>query len=89
MTTSNAPQRPVRHCFSRRRFLRGAGVSLALPWMESLKVRAAETGELLSSPVRFACIYFSNGVEPVHWWARGSGASMEIGPGLKPLQPLR
>jgi hypothetical protein len=57
--------------------------------MESLKVRAAETGELLSSPVRFACIYFSNGVEPVHWWARGSGASMEIGPGLKPLQPLR
>ncbi len=33
-------------------------------------------------PVRFACIYFSNGVEPMHWWAKGSGAAMEIGPGL-------
>ncbi|MEO1974401.1 MAG: DUF1552 domain-containing protein, partial [Pirellulaceae bacterium] len=25
----------------------------------------------------------------MHWWARGNGASMEIGPGLKPLQPFR
>jgi hypothetical protein len=36
-----------------------------------------------------ACIYFSNGVEPAHWWAKGSGASMEIGPGLAPMQPFR
>ena len=40
-------------------------------------------------PVRFACLFFSNGVEPEHWWARGSGAAMEIGPGLAPMQPLR
>jgi hypothetical protein len=40
-------------------------------------------------PLRFACIYFSNGVEPIHWWAKGSGASMEIGPGLEPLRPYR
>jgi len=78
---------------SRRAFLRGAGISLALPWLESLPVRAEESGKLTTQPdtskppVRFACIYFSNGVEPVHWWARGSGAAMEIGPGLKPLQP--
>jgi hypothetical protein len=39
--------------------------------------------------VRFACLFFSNGVEPEHWWARGSGASMEIGPGLAPMQPHR
>ena len=26
------------------------------------------------------CIYFSNGVEPDHWWAKGSGAAMELGP---------
>lgn len=80
---------------SRRGFLRGTGIALALPWLESLPVRAAETGKLTTGPdastppVRFACIYFSNGVEPVHWWARGSGASMEIGPGLKPLEPHR
>ena len=27
-----------------------------------------------SRPLRFACVYFSNGVEPIHWWAKGSGA---------------
>jgi hypothetical protein len=79
---------------SRRGFLRGAGISLALPRLESLPVRAAETGKLTSQrdtakpPVRFAGMYFSNGVEPVHWWARGRGWSMEIGPGLEPLKPL-
>ncbi|MFP6677346.1 MAG: DUF1552 domain-containing protein [Pirellulaceae bacterium] len=80
---------PIANSVSRRCFLRGAGISLALPWLESLPVRAADSGKRSSAPVRFACIYFSNGVEPVHWWARGNGASMEIGPGLKPLQPFR
>ncbi|MDX1982731.1 MAG: DUF1552 domain-containing protein [Bryobacteraceae bacterium] len=69
---------------SRRNFLRGAGVALALPWMESLPLRAAS-----KPPVRFACLYFSNGVEPIHWWAKGSGAAMEIGPGLAPMMPYR
>jgi hypothetical protein len=67
---------------SRRHFLKGAGVALALPWMESLASQS-------KPPLRFACIYFSNGVEPIHWWAKGSGASMEIGPGLEPLRPYR
>ena len=39
--------------------------------------------------MRFACIYFSNGVEPIHWFAKGAGAAMEIGPGLAPMQPYR
>ena len=79
---------------SRRAFLRGAGVCLALPWLESLPLRA-ETGKLVSraapptAPLRFACVYFSNGVEPIHWWARGAGADMEIGPGLRPMEPFK
>jgi hypothetical protein len=88
-------QSPSQSGFTRRGFLRGAGVSLALPWLESLPLRAEDSGKLQTAadstkpPVRFACIYFSNGVEPAHWWARGSGASMEIGPGLSPLKPYR
>ena len=80
---------------SRRGFLRGGGLALTLPWLESLPVRAEDSGKLAAPkdppapPVRFACVYFSNGVEPVHWWARGEGASMEIGPGLKPMEPFR
>ncbi|MBK9171125.1 MAG: DUF1552 domain-containing protein [Bryobacterales bacterium] len=73
---------------TRRHFLRGAGVALALPWMESLPLLGAETPSN-KPPRRFACIYFSNGVEPEHWWAKGTGASMEIGPALEPMRPYR
>ena len=78
---------------SRRSFLRGAGVALALPWMESLPLRANETVAQATSavmdgpPVRFGCIYFSNGVEPIHWWAKNEGNGTEIGQGLKPIAP--
>jgi len=67
---------------SRRNFLRGAGVALSLPWMESL---SAATTANNKPPVRFACVYFSNGVEPIHWWAKGQGAQMEFGPGAAPI----
>ncbi|HUS08505.1 MAG TPA: DUF1552 domain-containing protein [Bryobacteraceae bacterium] len=75
---------------SRRNFLRGAGVALALPWLESLPLRAAEDAKPLDNkpPLRFACLYFSNGVEPVDWWAKGSGASMEFGRAAMPLKPF-
>ena len=74
---------------SRRAFLRGtAGLALTLPWMESVAVQAASGKASDRPPVRFACIYFSNGVEPIHWWAKGEGAAMEVGPGLAPMQPL-
>jgi len=88
-------QSPWRQPVTRRTFLRGAGITLALPWLESLPLRAADTGEVVTKavatkpPVRFACLYFSNGVKPVHWWARGSGAEMEVGPGLQPIIPFR
>lgn len=80
---------------SRRRFLNAAGISLALPWLPSLPARAEATGKRHTQsapptpPVRFGCIYFSNGVEPAHWWAKGSGRDMEIGPGLQPMRPYR
>ena len=74
------------HQKSRRNFLRGAGVALTLPWLESLPLLAADESKPSNKPpVRFGCVYFSNGVEPAHWWAKGSGASMEFGPGAQPL----
>ena len=73
---------------SRRNFLRGAGVALTLPWMESLPIFAQEK-IANKPPLRFAHIYFSNGVEPAHWWAKGSGAAMEFGQGAQPLAPIR
>ena len=75
---------------SRRAFLRGCGATLTLPWLESL-TRAGEsagrqTNPADKPPIRLACIFFSNGVEPAHWWAEGEGAGMRVGSGLEPMQ---
>jgi hypothetical protein len=77
---------------SRRHFLRGMGVALALPWMESLPLFAQATPAVKASnkpPLRLGIVFFSNGVEPIHWWAKGSGANMELGPALAPMMPHR
>ena len=76
---------------SRRHFLRGVGVALALPWLESLPVFAQTAAAVTSNkpPLRLGIVFFSNGVEPVHWWARGSGAAMELGPVLQAMLPHR
>jgi hypothetical protein len=79
---------------SRRNFLRGAGVALALPWMESLPLFGAQEGTKAAvaaanqPPLRFGVVYFSNGVETVDWWAKGSGAAMEFGRAAAPLKPI-
>ena len=80
----------------RRLFLRGAGVALALPWMESLPAfgetataPATASAAGVRPPLRLGIVFFSNGVEPAHWWAKGSGAEMELGPALQPMLPHR
>jgi hypothetical protein len=67
------------------------GVALALPWMESLPVfgQAAEVVKTNTPPLRLGIVFFSNGVEPTEWWARGSGANMELGPAALPMMPHR
>ena len=81
---------------TRRHFLRGVGVALALPWMESLPIFARSAGVAAATgaagaasgpPLRLGIVFFSNGVEPAHWWAKGAGAGMEIGPALTPMMP--
>ncbi len=76
---------------SRRHFLRGTGVALALPWLESLNVLKAQdlpakaAAAAARPPVRFATVYFSNGVQPANWWAKGEGKDMQFGPAGAPL----
>ena len=62
------------HLFNRRTFLRGAGVTMALPWMESLTVwgderKAREPGS--EAPVRLAVLFSGNGFHSKEWWAKG------------------
>jgi hypothetical protein len=73
---------------SRRAFLRGVGVAMALPWLESLPVWGEEK-KAAEPPVRFACLFSGNGYHSKEWWAKGEGAKMELGKVLEPLAPVR
>ncbi|MEY4185736.1 MAG: hypothetical protein RIT02_770 [Planctomycetota bacterium] len=80
------------HLTSRRTMLRGLGVSMALPWMESLRVWGQEAGTTAATgqaPTRFAVLFSGNGFHKDHWWARGTGQQMELGKVLEPLQAHR
>jgi len=84
--------RGIRGRLSRRTFLRGAGVVMALPWLESRSVWGAavpKDGSPGAFPRRFAALFMGNGINSKHWWARGSGASMELGRSLEPVAPLK
>jgi hypothetical protein len=77
---------------SRRTLLRGAGVAMALPWLESLPVWGAASvagDDPAAFPRRFAALFMACGINAKHWWAKGSGAGMELGQTLEPLAPLR
>src|SRR5262245_22413901 len=76
---------------SRRTFLRGIGVSMALPWLESVPVWGDDRPRHTSSepPVRFACLFAGNGFHSKEWWAKGEGKAMELGKVLDPLLPFR
>jgi hypothetical protein len=77
------------HPLSRRTFLRGVGVSVALPWLESVPVWGDETRDGSAPPVRFACLFSGNGFHSKEWWAKGSGSAMQLGKVLEPLAPVR
>jgi len=74
--------RPV----SRRAILGGAGVAMALPWMESLQAFRTPADTF---PKRFAVLFMGNGVNENLWGAEGSGQAMKLAETLEPLEPLK
>jgi hypothetical protein len=80
------------HEFGRRAMLRGLGVSMALPWMESMAVWGdqKEARNVASEPpIRLAVLFSGNGFHSKEWWAKGEGDAMQLGAVLHPLQPFR
>ena len=86
---------PFKRPFARRAFLKGVGVTMALPWLESLAGRlgssamGASAGANPAFPKRFAVMFMANGVNPNHWWAKGDGADLQLGKTLQPLESLK
>jgi hypothetical protein len=66
---------------------RGAGVAMALPWLESMPVWGQEAALAGQLPKRLAILFMANGVNPDQWWAEGAGDQMQLGPSLAPLEP--
>lgn len=88
---------PTLKALDRRRFLRGAGVALALPWLECSTVKAEEDSGKPRN--RLACFYQPDGVpmplreDPAYqdwaWFPHGSGTDFKLTKCLDPLEPLR
>lgn len=76
---------------TRRTVLRGLGVSLALPWLESVAPRAsaATAGEPEAAPQRMAFIFVPNGVHLPDWTPKLSGYGYDLPFILEPLARVR
>ncbi|MBK27398.1 MAG: hypothetical protein CMO77_01035 [Verrucomicrobiales bacterium] len=81
----------------RRKFLRGAGIALALPWFESFSGLAQETKR--KEKKRLACFYMPDGVpmplekDPAFkewsWFPHGQGNNFTFTKCMETLTPLR
>jgi hypothetical protein len=78
---------------TRRQFLRGAGLAVALPWLESIggpwanaATAKTKTPEL---PLRMAFVYVPNGMHMPHWTPEKEGALTDLPRTLKPLENLK
>ena len=76
---------------SRRTVLRGAGVTLALPFLQSMVPAGALAQESGGDkpPCRLACIYIPHGSVMDKWMPRGEGRDFQFSPILQSLEPLR
>lgn len=82
----NAPYIPSK-AINRRRFLRGAGVTLALPWLEGMQSLFAK--EPTGTPHRMLLISNNLGVLPWHFFPKKAGPDYEASPYLEILTPFR
>jgi hypothetical protein len=95
MNTNSMLNRPLaaeRHAsFSRRHFLRGLGVCMALPAFESLRpLTALAAPAVTAAPKRMAFLYVPNGIIPSAWWPEGGPArDFALPRTLEPLAKLR
>ena len=75
---------------SRRTLLRGVGVSLSLPLLESMIPAQTPLAKTAANPkARLACIYVPHGAIMDKWTPATEGKGFEFTEILKPLEPFR
>jgi hypothetical protein len=70
--------------FPRRTFLKGAGATLALPFLEAAQPKSSPP-----CPIRMAFFYVPNGVAQKAWHPDQTGKNFALSPSLKPLEKIR
>jgi hypothetical protein len=80
----------TRKHISRRAILRGAGVSLSLPLLESMiPAQTPLAGTAANPKTRLSCIYVPHGAIMDKWTPAAEGRGFEFTEILKPLEPFR
>ncbi len=75
---------------SRRAVLRGAGVTMSRPGLESGPAWGDQPARgAARPPVRLAVLFSGNGYHRTEWSARGEGRGLELGKVLQPLSDFR
>src|SRR6266853_6517240 len=85
------------HSLTRRRFLRGLGIGIGLPFLESIAPlgKSLATGASKAAtthsggPLRMAFLYVPNGVNVARWKPIGEGPNYQLGPTMAPLAELK
>ena len=74
---------------SRRMFLHGMGVTMALPLLESMIPAATAFGQTVAAPrTRLGAIYFPHGAIMPKWMPAQEGAGYELTEILQPIKPF-
>ncbi len=75
--------------FNRRFFLRSTGISMALPFLESLTGRLSAKDAAASSPMRMVCIGNLLGFYPPAFFPTKTGADYELPDSVQALKPYQ
>src|SRR5262245_56419961 len=76
----------TRKSLPRRAFLRGMGVTIALPLLDAMTPAFAAGAK---PAVRLGFVYVPNGIIMGKWTPKGAGADFQFAPTMKPLEPFR
>ena len=80
----------TKRALPRRLFLRGLGVAVGLPFLESMVPAMTALAQTPARPkTRFGAIYFPNGAIVEQWIPEQVGAGFEFKPILKPLEKFK
>lgn len=80
----------TKKALNRRTFLRGTGIAMSLPLLDSMIPAMTAASATAANPaIRMGFVYVPNGIVPKHWLPETSGPNFGLMPTMTPLEPYR